>query len=244
MPLIVSRYSTRRFLVALSQTPGGGGGTDSLSLSTNCETTAPLFGQRTAPVLLPPNLQPPLFMDNQAQPLEISVKWCIFCITYIIFYQIMVLKGFKNKWNAYNCYLMWNIGCKYSDSPPFIQYDFFIFFYSGVISQLQFPNLGFKIAGFPPLFSHLGSRQPPLRSDRTAVCTLFQTEYPPTRGSDRPRNSTYRPSFAIVVAGEGVEGPKLHPALTHLLSRLVPEATDVCASLRIEITQIHPHHNR
>ena len=82
--------------------PGGGGGrgTDSLSLSTNCETTAPLFGQRTAPVLLPPNLQPPLFMDNQAQPLEISVKWCIFCITYIIFYQIIVLKGFKNKFEC------------------------------------------------------------------------------------------------------------------------------------------------
>ena len=73
--------------------PGGGGGaTDSLTLSAN-----PLFGQRTAHVLLPPNLQPPLFMDNQAQPLEISIKWCIFCITYIIFYQIIVLKGFKNK---------------------------------------------------------------------------------------------------------------------------------------------------
>ena len=25
--------------------------------------------------------------------------------------------------NAYNCYLMWNIGCKYSDSPLIIQYD-------------------------------------------------------------------------------------------------------------------------
>ena len=53
----------------------GGGGTDSLSLSTNCETTAPLFGQRTAPVLLPSNLQPPLFKDNTSQPLEISIKW-------------------------------------------------------------------------------------------------------------------------------------------------------------------------
>ena len=84
-------------LLARFKSRGGGGGTDSLSLSTNCETTAPLFEQRTAPVLLPPNLQPPLFMDNQAQPLEISVKWCIFCITYIIFYQIIVLKGFKNK---------------------------------------------------------------------------------------------------------------------------------------------------
>ena len=98
----------------------GEGGTDSLSLSTNCETTAPRFGQSTAPVLLPPNLQPPLFMDNQAQPLEISIKWCIFCITYIIFYQIKVS---RTNLNAYNCYLMWNIGCKYSDSPPIIQYD-------------------------------------------------------------------------------------------------------------------------
>ena len=81
--------------------PGrGGGGTDSLSLRTNCETTAPLFGQGTAPVLLPPNLHPPLFMDNQAQSLEISVKWCIFCITYIIFYHIIVLKGFKNKFEC------------------------------------------------------------------------------------------------------------------------------------------------
>ena len=79
---------------------GGGGGTDSLSLSTNCETTAPLFGQRTAPVLLPPNLQPPLFMDNQAQPLEIRVKWCIFCIHISFFYQIIVLKGFKNKFEC------------------------------------------------------------------------------------------------------------------------------------------------
>ena len=30
---------------------GGGGGTDSLSLGTNCETTAPLFGHRQPPVL-------------------------------------------------------------------------------------------------------------------------------------------------------------------------------------------------
>ena len=54
-------------------TPGGGG-TDSLSLSTNCETTAPLFGQRTASVLLPPILQPPLFMGAQGQPLEINIE--------------------------------------------------------------------------------------------------------------------------------------------------------------------------
>ena len=102
---------------------------------------------RTAPVLLPPNLQPPLFMDNQAEPLEINVKWCIFCITYIIFYI------FKNKFE-----------CKYSDSPPIIQYD----------------------KRTAPLFSHLGSRQPPLRSGRTAVGTLFQTEYPHPPGSHPP----------------------------------------------------------
>ena len=79
---------------------GGGGGTDSISLSTNCETTAPLFGQRTVPALLPPNLLPPLFMDNQAQSLENSVKWWVFCIACIIFYQIIVLKGFKNKFEC------------------------------------------------------------------------------------------------------------------------------------------------
>ena len=51
---------------------GGGGGTDSLSLGvgTNCESTPIIFGQ--APVLLPPNLQPPLFMDAQEQLLEIN----------------------------------------------------------------------------------------------------------------------------------------------------------------------------
>ena len=51
---------------------GGGGGTDSFSLGANYETTAPLFGQRTAPVLLPPNLQLPIFTDAQGQPLEIN----------------------------------------------------------------------------------------------------------------------------------------------------------------------------
>ena len=44
---------------------GGGGGTDSLRLGTNCETTAPLFDKG----------QPPLCMDAQEQPLEISIKW-------------------------------------------------------------------------------------------------------------------------------------------------------------------------
>ena len=59
--------------------------------------------------------------------------------------------------NAYNYYLMLNIGCKDPDSP--LLYNI--------------------IRGQPPLFSHLGSRQPPLRSGWTAVGTLFQTEYPP-----------------------------------------------------------------
>ena len=96
--LLQSQNDISEYIRRNSTAPGGGGGdTDSLSLSTNCETTAPIFGQRTAPVLLPPNLQPPLFMVNEAQPLEISKKWCIFCTTYIIFYQIIVLKGFKNK---------------------------------------------------------------------------------------------------------------------------------------------------
>ena len=50
------------------------------------------------PLVLPsPNLQSPLFMDTQEQPLEISIKWWIFCIVYIIFYHIIVLKGFKNR---------------------------------------------------------------------------------------------------------------------------------------------------
>ena len=53
---------------------GGGGGTDSLSMGTNCKTTAALFGQRTVPVLLPPNLQPPLFMETQAQLIETNTE--------------------------------------------------------------------------------------------------------------------------------------------------------------------------
>ena len=73
------------------------GGTDSLSLSTNCETTAPLFGQRTSPVLLPPNLQPPLYMGAQGQPLDINHEWWIFYIEYILFYLTIVPRGSKNK---------------------------------------------------------------------------------------------------------------------------------------------------
>ena len=68
-------YQYKHFSIPYLLTPPPGGGTDSLSLGTNCETTAPLFGQRTAPVLLPPNLQPPLFMGAQGQPLEINSEW-------------------------------------------------------------------------------------------------------------------------------------------------------------------------
>ena len=75
----------------------GGGGTDSLSLGTNCETAAPLF-DKIQPLVLPSrNLQLPLFIDTQEQPLEISIKLEFFCIAYVILYQIIVLKGFKNK---------------------------------------------------------------------------------------------------------------------------------------------------
>ena len=52
----------------------GGGGTDSLSLGTNCETTAPPFWLLTTPVLQPPNLQPALFMEAKGQPLEINIE--------------------------------------------------------------------------------------------------------------------------------------------------------------------------
>ena len=59
-------HSTRARMVILGVgggAPWGGGGTDSLSLGTNCETTAP-FLDKGQPLVLPsPNLQPPLFMD-------------------------------------------------------------------------------------------------------------------------------------------------------------------------------------
>ena len=52
--------------------PGvGRGGTDSLSLGTHLETTTPLFGHGQPLVLPSPNLQPPLFMETQGQPLQI-----------------------------------------------------------------------------------------------------------------------------------------------------------------------------
>ena len=73
---------------------GGVGGTDSLS-----------FGTKS------PNRQPPLFMDTQIKPLEISIKWGIFFIAYIIFYQIIVLKGFKNKFECIQ--LLLNVDVEY-----------------------------------------------------------------------------------------------------------------------------------
>ena len=139
-----------------------------------------LFGQRTAPVLLPPNLQPPVFMGVQGQPLEINIKWwmggggewrtdslslgnnCqttaphfldkgqpLFCYLQIysplfswmskdsplkstlsflylilIFYLAIVSKGLKNKLNACNSYLIWNISWwTDSDSSPIVQYN-------------------------------------------------------------------------------------------------------------------------
>ena len=39
-------------------------------------------------------------MNTQEQPTEISVKWGIFCIVYIIFYKIIVFKGIKNKFEC------------------------------------------------------------------------------------------------------------------------------------------------
>ena len=60
------------------QSPGGGGGGGHgghwlFELKYQLRNySPPLFGQRTAPVLLPPNLQPPLFMGAQGQTLEIN----------------------------------------------------------------------------------------------------------------------------------------------------------------------------
>ena len=51
--------------------PRGGGDTDSLSLGTDLETTAPLFGQGQPLVVPSPNVQPPFFTEAQGQPLQI-----------------------------------------------------------------------------------------------------------------------------------------------------------------------------
>ena len=91
----------------LQHARGGGGGTDSLSLGTNEKLQPPFFVKKKKkkkkgqPLVLPsPNLQPPIVIDTQEQPLKISIKWGICCIIYIIFYQIIVLKGFKNKFEC------------------------------------------------------------------------------------------------------------------------------------------------
>ena len=78
---------------------GGGGGTDSLSLGTNCETAAP------PP---PPPLVPFFFKGQPLVLLSRVLSWIlknspsksavgIFCIVCVIFYQIIVFKGFKKK---------------------------------------------------------------------------------------------------------------------------------------------------
>ena len=81
--------------VSLHQSRGGC--TDSLSLCTNCKTTAPpppFFWDKGQPLVLPsPKLQPPLFMDTQKQPLEIIIS----SIAYVIIYQIIILKKFQEQ---------------------------------------------------------------------------------------------------------------------------------------------------
>ena len=68
-------YMTPLRMMYMAPGGGGGGDTDSLSLGTNCETTAPLFGQMTAPGFAISKFTAPLFMDASEQPLEISIKW-------------------------------------------------------------------------------------------------------------------------------------------------------------------------
>ena len=56
---------------------GGGGGGEALTLCVWVPTAKkqPPFFDKQQPLVLSPNLEPPLFMDTQEQPLEISVKW-------------------------------------------------------------------------------------------------------------------------------------------------------------------------
>ena len=86
--------------------PGGGGGADSLGLGTNCETTAPppFFDKGQPLVLLFPNLQPPLFMDTQEQPLEISIKWEFSVLHTSYFSKLLYQKLSKINMHVYNCY--------------------------------------------------------------------------------------------------------------------------------------------
>ena len=76
----------------------GGGGTDSLSLATvpNAKLQSPfrtILGQPS------PILQPPRFMDAQEQPLEISIKRCIFVFSVfhlLYFTQLLFFRSHKN----------------------------------------------------------------------------------------------------------------------------------------------------
>ena len=54
------------------ESPTHGGATHSLGVGTNCKTTAPHFGKRHLLDFQSPNLQPPLFIEAQAQPLQIN----------------------------------------------------------------------------------------------------------------------------------------------------------------------------
>ena len=78
--------------------PWGGWGQWSLEFGyqlRNYETTAPLFGPGQPLVLPSPNVQTPVFMDTKDSPLKSSLVNFLYCMS--LFYHIIVLKGFKNK---------------------------------------------------------------------------------------------------------------------------------------------------
>ena len=55
--------------------PGGRGGTESLSLGTNCETTAPPpFWTKDSPCFATDTFTAPPFMDTNGQPIEINIE--------------------------------------------------------------------------------------------------------------------------------------------------------------------------
>ena len=62
------------------------GGTDSLSLGTNCSYSPPFLDKRQPLVLLPPNSQPPLFMDAQGQPSTLNDEFAIFNVNILPYY--------------------------------------------------------------------------------------------------------------------------------------------------------------
>ena len=54
----------------------GGGGHGLFEFGYQLRNYSPPFFDKGQPLVLPsPNLQPPLFIDTQEQPLEISIKW-------------------------------------------------------------------------------------------------------------------------------------------------------------------------